>query len=77
VYTYDSLARVTQVSHLPHGSEDLCQRVYYLYAGYPYDLNADSQPILGTNPIGRLTGMYWSAGPSCSYGFGEQYAYDA
>ena len=30
-YTYDSLARVTQVSYLPNGSEDLCQRVTYQY----------------------------------------------
>jgi RHS repeat-associated protein len=69
-YTYDSLARVTQVSYLPNGSEDLCQRVYYEYDN-PHNDGTSA------NPIGRLTGMYWSGGPSCSYGFGEQYAYEA
>jgi hypothetical protein len=73
-YQYDFLARVTQVSYLPNGSEDQCQRVYYQYDGYPYNDLFYGQ---GANPIGRLTGMYWSGGPSCSYGFGEQYAYDA
>ena len=69
-YTYDSLARVTQVSYLPNGSEDLCQRVAYEYDN-PHNDGTSA------NPIGRLTGMYWSGGPSCIYGFGEQYAYEA
>jgi RHS repeat-associated protein len=76
-YTYDSLARVTQVSYLPNGSEDTCQRVYYRYDGYPFDPYADPQPLLGTSSIGRLTGMSWTGGPSCSYGFQEEYTYDA
>lgn len=65
------------MSYLPNGSEDQCQRVYYRYDGYPYDAYADPQPILATSSIGRLTGMSWSGGPSCIYGFQEEYAYDA
>ena len=30
-YTYDALARVTQVSYLPNGLEDVCQRATYSY----------------------------------------------
>ncbi len=68
-YTYDALARVTQASYLPNGqNEDACQRVSYYYDAYRGQ---------GSSPIGRLTGMYWSGGPSCIYGFQEEYTYDA
>ena len=33
-YTYDALARVTQVSYLPNGLEDVCQRATYSYDKY-------------------------------------------
>ncbi len=77
-YQYDSLARVTRVSYLPNSQEDTCQRVYYRYDGYPYDPSAPTDPgLLGLNSIGRLTGMSWSGGPGCIYGFQEEYGYDA
>ena len=51
-YTYDTYARVNQVSYLPNGQpEDICQRVTYEY---------DTYHGQGSNPIGRLTGMTWS-----------------
>jgi len=60
---------VTQVGYKPNGqNEDTCQQVDYQY---------DQFHGQGSNPIGRLTGMYWSGGPGCIYGFGEEYTYDA
>ena len=76
-YTYDFLARVSQVSYLPNGQpEDICRRVTYQYDGYPNGVPA-AFFASSQNSIGRLTGMYWSSDPSCAYQFQEQYAYDA
>ena len=81
VYTYDPLKRITETQIYPYGltgSEDVCQRVTYVYDA-------------GTNGIGHLTStqygvlqpapnayMYSGAcGTASPYAFQESYTYDS
>ena len=60
VFTYDTLARLTQVARLPNGvTEDTCQRTTFWYDTNPHDA-AYSQ-----NAKGRLTAMQYG-GTSCT-----------
>ena len=88
VYTYDSLARLTEVQRYPSGTgnpEDTCQRENYVYdgtepspaGGYPV------YPSYPQNALGRLSGVMYLGGhlsggsPTCDTTFIELYTYNA
>src|SRR5438270_929921 len=73
-YSYDSLGRAIQADSTPSGAfqPDACQEVQYYY-----DLPTVAEWATTTNGWGRVTGIYWSGGPSCQYQFAEKYAYTA
>jgi len=88
VYTYDSLARLTEVQRYPSGTgnpEDTCQRENYLYDGNEPD-PTDGNPVYPSYPqnaLGRLSGVMYQGGylpggsPTCNTTFIELYTYNA
>jgi RHS repeat-associated protein len=74
VYTYDTMARLTEVQRYPNGqgnAEDTCQREFYYYDTNPFNSS------FSQNATGRMTATQYYGGPSCNTTFTEMYSYNA
>jgi YD repeat-containing protein len=74
VYTYDTMARLTEVQRYPNGqgnAEDTCQRELYYYDTNPFNSS------FSQNATGRMTAAQYYGGPSCNTTFTEMYSYNA